>query len=177
MTEHNPNTFDVLAAIQGKNLPEDQVTLYFDAKALYERQLLEEQINDEPDSEKAAELEKRLAPIEERIKASGLTFHLRGIAPGGLRAIDAALRMSPKFVDADDAEIIRELSHRNIAEAIVKVTNPEGQEGANNWDAEAVSKLEDYLPLHEFGKLADKVGQLLFSTLKFEQDATSPDFS
>lgn len=193
MSETNPlenalqkGTFNVLDAAKGRSYPTDKVTLYTDFKAEYEVRKVEARIAELADKnatkavvKERNELESKREACLEAIKASALTFHLRGIAPGVHEAIYK--EADAHLADENNTEITDEDSRNKfandavIAAHIVKVVNAEGAEDTE-WSTEKVSALHEVLPDGELIKLLAKVSELSFQAAAFDQ-VVGPDFS
>lgn len=164
-----PETFDVLSFVEGSAYPTQTVTVYADPKGATD--LLA--ANDERfEIEKAhgdtTEIDARIEKLSAQVKASALTFELRGMPPGLVRDLYAV-----KDDDGDDAVV--EAENKLIAGTIVNVTNAQGSRDTRVWDAEAVGKLRRFLKEGEFGKLVKGVIDTNFNATVFDQ-ATDAGF-
>lgn len=174
MTDLTPGTFDVLAVIKGRKYPEQSTDIYFDSEAMFELDVLEQRIADETDGDVVNSLDAEGEAIKERIRASKLTFEMRGLSHGHVTAL--LKKVAADYKEAEGIDLALEQTYAHISASIVKVTNAAGEEGATDWNRDAVEALYNYLPPTEFGKLTTLANDLSFKTLKFEEKATSPDF-
>lgn len=80
-----PADFDMFAALEGVEYPEDEVTVALNERAAHQLAALMREIREynldhpDPDSEKLAEFRKKAESIKEVIKKSRITFYLRGV--------------------------------------------------------------------------------------------------
>lgn len=174
MTDLTPGTFDVLSVIKGRKYPEQSTDIYFDVVAMYELDLLEQRIANETDADAVNALDAQGEAIKERIRASKLTFEMRGLGHGHVTAL--LKKVAADHKEAEGFDLALEQTFAHISASIIKVTNAEGEEGSTEWNRDAVEALYNYLPPTEFGKLTALANDLSFKTLKFEEKATSPDF-
>lgn len=180
MTELNAKTFSVLDALQGRAYPEDTVTIYTDTVSMYAYERLNTEANTTRDSERVNEIDEQLKELREKVKASALTFHLRGFSPETSREIVRWARGLHKM-DAseplkDDSPAFEDANLRSIAESIVKVVDAEGNEDTHHWSTDDVRALEGQIDPGQFIKISNMVYELSFKALAFDA-AVSPDFS
>ena len=180
METANPTveTFDALAAAQNQAYPEDTVNVYLNAAAARQAHLYESQINDSTDPEEMDRIE-ALRKVElQAVKDSALTFHLRGVAPGFVTALQDLARV--KFPDKDGEQFSAERSdwflYSLVAEHITKVTNASGAEDDNTWDLERVKAFRGAVQDSEWKRLEEAVSGLTFASAYFDAAVTA-DFS
>lgn len=145
-------------------------------------------------AQEAEAAEARVAKLIEQVKASALTFHLRGLAPKQVELIDKKCRKAIKpparknYGQDEDGQEEYELevfernrdrnqlvNHECIASAIVKVENSNGETDAKVWKAADVESLQDTILETEYEKLRLMMQDLSFAHTLFnravEQDA------
>lgn len=170
-------TFDVLAAAQGIAYPEDDIVVYTNTVAAYELHKLEDQIADTEDDAAVNALDARKKELREAIKASALTFHMRGISPGYIKALMAQGRA--KFPDVEGVEYNQEraewFENTIIAEHVTQVTNAAGEQDPRKWVADDIAALKDALPDESYQKLLEGTNALSFAAAYFDV-AVSEDF-
>lgn len=168
-----PKTFSVLDAAKNRSYPQDIVTVYTDAESAYQVNVLERKINDTKDNEELEALAAEQDAFKALVKASGITFRLRGIDPGLVKRIG-------KEADAKFPDDIGDRNEFNnyslIAAHIVDVTDADGAVDASRWDAESITGLRDLLPGEEFDKITNLMIELSFAAQLFDASVT-PDFS
>ena len=143
----------------------------------------------------ASVLEARVAELIPGLKASVLTFHIRGLAPAQWRLIDAKWRKEikpparknfPQTPEGEeeftlvpyerDRDRIAAIKNDQIASGIIKVVRKQdGAEDTAVWTQEDVAVLNDKYLQSEYDKLQNLVVQLTFANSLFqiavEQDA------
>jgi hypothetical protein len=160
--------FSVLSAIQGTAYPRDNVTVYTDAAAAYEVKILEQRSAETEDEDEVNALDKQRQALVEKIKASGLTFHLHGFAPQIVKAINESAAAANPEADLDEGPVAREINFRYLAEAISKVVSADGAEDTHHWNVDEVTTLEATLPPEEFARLMIKMDEVVFASLVFD---------
>lgn len=135
----------------------------------------------------ASDLEQGLAAALPALRATMLTFHLRGLAPALWRLIHKSGRKEvkepvrkhfEKGEDGDEAfqvELVeRSIDRTNwinnscIASAIIKVTNAEGEEDNGVWSAEDVANVHDHYLESEYDKIKRTMESLTFANNLFQ---------
>ena len=169
-------TFSVLDAIQGRSYPEDKVTVYTDLASLYLLTNLEKEQASAKDGDAANEFNDAIAELREKIKASGLTFHLRGFSTGVTQSINDEARAKfgeDESLDKGEAFVWR--MNKFVAESIIRVENADGELDETRWKVEDVDKLRVYLPDDEWDRLLHLTLNLSFASWEFDQ-AVNADF-
>lgn len=170
-------TFDVLAAAKEIAYPTDEVTVYTDSGSAYSLHRLDDVIAQTADAGTVATLEAKRDELREAVKASALTFNLRGIAPGYIQGLLAQGRAT--FPDVDGVDFNTErgewFESAVIAAHIVDVRNAAGAVDEHNWTAEQVQDIKAALPEESFEKLLGAVNNLSFAASYFDL-AVSADF-
>lgn len=177
-------TFNVLDAIKNKAYPQDIVTVYTDVDSAYEIHRLEKQIADlgDNDHEQINQLDDVIANLKENIKASSLTFRLRGIGRDLKDAINDEAHLKFPWEDRSKADPVdlgegAEWCNRSyLAAHIVDVTDANGAVDSHKWDEAQISQLRKDLPDEEFLKLLRLMHELSFAATYFDASVT-PDFS
>jgi len=174
-------TFSVLAAAKGRAYPQDIVDVHTDAESAYKAQAIENRINDLGAGEENANLVNTLDTERNALlatmKASSLTFLLRGINKGTTDGIIAAAK--EKFGDITDPpnyERAEWVTLSYLAAHIVSVTDAENNVDDHFFTVTDVQELAAYLPEDQFRKLLALMSELTFAATYFDQ-AVSVDFS
>lgn len=182
--------FDVFEFISNAKLPEHTVAVYTDADAALKiaRMIIAENeraaaSEDEPlsldDYEADSYLvdEDELAELNERLVASGLLFHMRGLAPAAVKALEAKIRATTNYVEGTlNEEYNTTFNHTMIAKSIVSVTNADGGVSKTVWSPEKVAKLLESLHGSESAKLFETAAELSYVGAIFDRAVTA-DFS
>lgn len=187
------DTFDVLAFVKGAATPEDDVTVYTDADAAMRtaKSLIAEKakreakenndeysLADDYDDEDTAVLsEEELEELHERLLNSAITFHVKGLAPAALKALEKSLQAKLDYKEGRaNPEYDEALERELISRSIVRVTNAAGAVSNAAWTVEQVSELTDNLYPSELNKLFVAVAQINYVAAIFDR-AVSADFS
>ena len=170
------STFDLFEFVSGQSYPEELVPVYVDRKSVYEIDKLEAEIADEVDSDKANELDARIKVLNETVRETALTFHLRGIPSPVVIAVEK--KIDAKFgEESEDPERFMEKFNELIALHIQYVSRPDGSKDERSWDRESVAKLFETLPAGQAAKLLDATVELSIRARAFENYTVTPDFS
>jgi hypothetical protein len=142
----------------------------------------------------AAELEAKIEALVVQVRDSALTFHIRGLAPAQWRliykkwrkAVKQPVRKNFELGSEGEEEFETETFERNlerndkinedqVACAITKVVNGNGDEDSSVWSVEDVANLHATLLESEWTRLKAEVENLTFAQTLFnstmEQDA------
>lgn len=171
-------TFSVMDTIEEISYPTDSVTIYTANTAAYELRRLEVEDADEVDPDKSNERADRIAELREQVRASGLTFHLRGYPPQVTKDIHTEARSLFKLDSdkpGDPTEAAEWAFHKGLAEAIVKVERPDGTVDEHHWTPEEVAKFRGSILESQFDRLYAKLQEVLFAGIAFDA-AVSADF-
>lgn len=173
--------FSVIDFLTKRAMPEDSITVYTDAQSGYELKALEAQDADERDPNKSNEIAAKIEELREKIRASGLTFYLRGLPTKVHRSINdeafARFKIDPDADERPKPSVIAEAqdwtNYKTIAETIVKVESADGSVDDTRWDVEKVEGLRDWLPQEEYDRLFQRVSEIHFRALEFEQEVNA----
>lgn len=159
------NVFNLADAIKGRSAPEKVITVYTDVQTALELQELNGKMNDFnylTDEVKYAELEKQAKELTEKISASKLIFHMRGISQeenekvtgniGGDRSSDNTLDFAKEYTCA------------LVAANIVKVENASGEIDERVFTIEDGHELYKNLPVEAWLTLVNTMEQLTLAT-------------
>lgn len=175
-------TFDLIATIKGSNYPTKDVTIATDLRAMHLRDLLEKELNGltdySKDAEKVAELEARVAELEQVIKDSSLTFHLEGLPPHIVEEtedeVDAEIKAG-KVPGGDEERNVR-LSDAFMAKHIKGVTRvSDGAKDTKVFEAEDIKAFRQFVPFEAWKKIRVAMDELTFAAAYFD-GAVSADF-
>jgi hypothetical protein len=181
-------TFDVFAFVEGTNTPSDKVTVYTDADAALrlarifvaeaEREELQkaEGIGLADETGPVAD-EDEITELHERLVASGLTFHLKGLAPKAREAIEKNLKATTNYREgAENEEYIDALNNTIIAKSIISVENAAGAIDERKWTPEQVGIFNETLYASEANKLFGLAAEINYVGAIFDR-AVNADFS
>lgn len=188
-------TFDLAEAVAGTVYPTDDVTVFTNAKAAHELNVLLQEVHNlgiDSANRKAAstamvgdpeadaidaqieELQERQKELITVIRDSALTFHLRGIAPKLSEAIVNSWEAKIKPTSKSEEDMIEAQNARNnkinaevVSKSIVKVVNGKG---AVSKAAVTVEQAEDFrgsFPTGEWEKLLTAANALSYARNMF----------
>lgn len=169
----NKGTFSVLEVAKGRGYPQDIVDVYLDHDAAFKIHRLEARIASEQDGEKVNALDDERRELVEKVKASRLTFHLRGISEDDIEAVQK--QATEKFGPDESNDKGKWSNGAFLAQHIVSVTNAEGEVDSHKWTADEVVELWKVLPTESFNKLLLLMQELTFAARYFDE-AVSTDF-
>ncbi len=179
LNEHGePTTFDLSAYLADTaTVPDDSVDVYLDAKTAYEIERLKQEHDEwqrDPGARsitEMAEVDERLEALQEKVKASALTFHLRALGAPERQVLQEKVRRDfplPKNADEDTRETIDSQRYEAtlnawVGAAITKVVRPDGAENHDKFDREKVADLRNLLHVSEWSKLVRLLNELSFN--------------
>ena len=183
----SPETFDVLEFVKGANLPESDVTIYTDADAALKlaKIFIEEAARSKQASEDSLSIddeyegadEDTINELHERLTASALIFHLKGLAPAATTALENHLKATLPYTEgAVNDEFNKEFNNTLIAKSIVSVERPDGQISTTTWTPEKVAVLNESLYVSEANKLFNGAAEVNYVGAIFDR-AVNADFS
>lgn len=160
-TNPNVSTFDVFSFIEKTEYPVDTVSIFTDTKSAKEYVDAKKELDELSNGDAAfdpAELEKRIEDAADKLKASSLTFELRGYAPG---VVEEIMKLHEDDETGGDYDL--------IARAIIGVRNIEGAKDSHIWSAEEVKNLKGRIAENEYFKLLNAVAGVIFTAALFDQ--------
>jgi hypothetical protein len=178
--------FDVISFFSGGALPTEKVTIYRDIEAAYELNKIYEAEEAESKKKKSKKQvdelsiadsdnanEELIGEYRDRLNASAVTFHLRGLAPAAQTAIQKKLEAT---LDPSSEEFTDTFFGTIIAKTIQYVTNAQGARDDSPWDKDRVDELSVNLPGEAFGKITEGVAKVTYAGNAIDK-AVSADFS
>lgn len=170
-------TFSLLDAVKGRSYPEDTVTIYTDVATAYEVDRLNAAANEAKDGDEANTFDAQLTVAKATLAASAKTVRMRGFAPGVSKSILKEAHALFKVEDGKTVDDVPEafawVNRRSIAEAIISVTDADGNVDDHHFTVEDIEALENYLPQEEIDKLSNKCYELSFKALAFDASVGS----
>jgi hypothetical protein len=183
-----PDTFNLLETIQGTAYPEDSAVVFTNVNAVLRLIEVREALNEfrlaNEDSrgitgyanqDEYDALEEQESAVREEIRASALTFHLKGLSPSLVEAIAKEKRAKGKekyegLTDQEkDQAIIVDIENALIAQATRKVVNAEGAVN-EDVDLPTIEKIRDILPEPEFDKIRVALNNVQFKAVLFDEE-------
>ena len=173
-------TFDLIATIKGSNYPTKDVTIATDLRAMHLRDLLEKELNGltdySKDAEKVAELEARVAELEQVIKDSSLTFHLEGLPPHIVEETEDEVDAEVKAGKVAEEDRNVRLSDAFMAKHIKGVTRvSDGAKDTKVFEAEDIKAFRQFVPFEAWKKIRLAMDELTLAAAYFDA-AVSADF-
>jgi hypothetical protein len=169
-------TFDIAKFAKGIAYPEDTVTAYLDIESAYKLNT----INDEMARLKLADpaeyekLEAQTKELSEKILASKVVFHMRGVNQEVIESItEKADKKFPKKLDPmgqviENEDWLKEWTCALIASNLVQIENAEGEIDEKHYETEDVLELRKHLPREIFDLLIAKMQQLTLAGAYFK---------
>ena len=169
-------TFDIAKFAKGIAYPEDTVTAYLDIEAAYKLNA----INDEMSKLKLADpaeyekLEAQAKELSDKILASKVVFHMRGVNQEVIESItDKADKKYPKKLDPmgqvmENEDWLKEWTCGLIASNLVQIENADGDIDDKHYETEDVLELRKHLPREIFDLLIAKMQQLTLAGAYFK---------
>jgi hypothetical protein len=169
-------TFDIAKFAKGIAYPEDTVTAYLDIESAYKLNT----INDEMAGLKLADpaeyekLEAQTKELSEKILASKVVFHMRGVNQEVIESItEKADKKFPKKLDPmgqvmENEDWLKEWTCGLIASNLVQIENAEGEIDEKHYETEDVLELRKHLPREIFDLLIAKMQQLTLAGAYFK---------
>ena len=169
-------TFDIAKFAKGIAYPEDSVTAYLDIESAYKLNT----INDEMARLKLADpaeyekLEAQTKELSEKILASKVVFHMRGVNQEVIESItEKADKKFPKKLDPmgqvmENEDWLKEWTCGLIASNLVQIENAEGEIDEKHYETEDVLELRKHLPREIFDLLVAKMQQLTLAGAYFK---------
>jgi hypothetical protein len=169
-------TFDIAKFAKGIAYPEDTVTAYVDIESAYKLNVLNEEMSkiklaDPAEYEK---LEAQAKELSDKILASKVVFHMRGVNQEVIESItEKADKKYPKKLDAlgqviENEDWLKEWTCGLIASNIVKIENADGDTDDKHYETEDVLELRKHLPREVFDLLVAKMQQLTLAGAYFK---------
>lgn len=191
-----PGKFDLRSALTKTSYPTDDVTIYLDGDATHERNTVLDMISelehkaaglsaeksggivDDPEKETVdaliTNLEARAEELLAQVRASALTFKLRGVAPSQWRIIDKEARRTIKpNTKSEDDQLEAQLERNEyvqvelLTKATVKITDATGNEDDSALSRADAQTLFDTLLESEWIKLKDSYENITFAHALF----------
>jgi hypothetical protein len=169
-------TFDIAKFAKGIAYPEDTVTAYLDIESAYKLNA----INDEMSRLKLADpaeyekLEAQAKELSDKILASKVVFHMRGVNQEVIESItEKADKKYPKKLDPmgqvmENEDWLKEWTCGLIASNLVQIENAEGEIDDKHYETEDVLELRKHLPREIFDLLIAKMQQLTLAGAYFK---------
>ncbi len=162
--------FSLADAIKGTAYPEKSVDVYLDAASAQEFAELNDKIKQlDPEAPEYAELSDKLEQISDKIKASKLTFHMRGVGQGTVeKATEAADEACPPKDGVEHPLWTKYYLCYLIAENIVKITDAEGNEDPTKLTVDDVIQIRDAVPIDAWEVIVDTMQRLTLASSYFD---------
>lgn len=160
------NVFNLADAIKGRSAPEKVITVYTDVQTALELQELNGKMNEFTyimDESKFAELEKQAKELTEKISASKLIFHMRGISQEETEKVTNAISGNDRATDSG-LEYAKDYTCALVAANIVKVENAVGEVDERKFTLEDAKAMYKNMPVEAWLTLVNTMEQLTLAT-------------
>jgi hypothetical protein len=169
-------TFDIAKFAKGIAYPEDTVTAYVDIESAYKLNVLNEEMSKTKlaDPAEYEKLEAQAKELSDKILASKVVFHMRGVNQEVIESItEKADKKYPKKLDPlgqviENEDWLKEWTCGLIASNIVKIENADGDTDDKHYETEDVLELRKHLPREVFDLLVAKMQQLTLAGAYFK---------
>lgn len=184
-------TFNVFDFVQASNLPTSDVVIYTDADAALklakiftaeaERAKKNADNSDgfslADDFDEDATSEEVITELHARLVATSLTFHLKGLAPSAVRAIENHIKATTDFKEGkENEEFTATFNNTLIVKSIVSVERTDGVLNTDAWTIEQVAAFLPELFISEANKIYEGVAEINYIGAIFDR-AVNADFS
>lgn len=158
--------FDLFNTLSGRAYPSEDVVVYVNEARMHELKPLREelQVQSSDKTKRAKELKAQVDEIVADIKASALTFHIRGVAPA---VTDLLVE---KYRKSDDYET---LEAELLAATLIRVTNADGEVDERKFSVEECAQIRDMLPRSAYEKISKTVTKLNLDGAIYDQTVDS----
>lgn len=167
-------TFDLLSAVQGISYPTSVVSIYLNVKAIRDLEAIEDAlraINPETEEDEETSLLAEREALLEQARKSAVHIEIQGVPRSILNAIVKQTMAKVK----DRVEQAETVNEKLLLRSITKITDSEGRSA--NFDDEGLKALFKAMREPDFARLVDSVNELSYTTLKYEERVTDPNFS
>lgn len=169
-------TFSLREALNGRSYPTSKVIVYLDVENIVKLSKVNDRLTEiaqDPaqDQEEYDKYDRLKVRLQEKILASGVTFHLRGISPAEITRLSekAAEWAKEQDVAEDSGKAQTYYMNSLLAAHIVKTENAEGEIDERRYTLEDVEALEDLLPGEQFNALVSGFTSLSFESAYYTQ--------
>ena len=162
--------FNLADVVKGRGFPEKSVDIYLDANSAYELEGINAELKSTVDKDRLDVLEAKAAELTEKIVASRLTFHMRGVSQHSVEYVTDDC--DKKYPDSEDGtenpNWIKHYLASLVAANIVKVTDAEGNEDEQKFTPEEIMELRGALPIDGWQLLVETMQKLTLAGSYFE---------
>jgi hypothetical protein len=158
----SPARFNLADVIKGRGFPEDSVTVYVDTESAYELSRINEELILIEDPAESAPLEAKIKELSEKILASKLIFHMRGIDQKQVELIEKQTRKE------EGDEWLLDYFAGLVAANIVKVENATGEVDERPFTTQEVAELRWGLPSESWEILIGTMQKLTLASGYFK---------
>lgn len=166
--------FDITEFAKGRAYPQDTVVAYVDVDSAYELNKINTQINQALPGVDISELEAKAKDLTEKILASKIVFHMRGVNQSIIESINAKCdELYPPKTDEYGNEQLDEnwmkvWTCSLVASNLIKVENAKGEMDERAFTYEEVDEFRQYLPKEVWDLITEKMQQLTLAGAYFK---------
>lgn len=166
--------FDITEFAKGRAYPQDTVVAYVDVDSAYELNKINTQINTALPGVDLSELEAKAQELTEKILASKIIFHMRGVNQSIIESINAKCNeLHPPKADEYGNEQLDEnwmkvWTCSLVASNLIKVENANGEVDERAFTYEEVDEFRKYLPKEVWDLITEKMQQLTLAGAYFK---------
>lgn len=166
--------FDITEFAKGRAYPQDTVVAYVDVDSAYELNKINTQINIALPGVDVSELEAKAQELTQKILASKIIFHMRGVNQSIIESINAKCNeLHPPKVDEYGNEQLDEnwmkvWTCSLVASNLIKVENANGEIDERAFTYQEVDEFRQYLPKEVWDLITEKMQQLTLAGAYFK---------
>lgn len=139
-------TFDLMAFTRGRSLVKEELPLYLDEDATYHLQRVIEASGVDVNSDDFEPTEE-MKELMERVRATKIVLHLRGLDPIAHEAMRTKYRAESELPDADEGAAGETYFRDKFRHMLIKTTGPDGQDDEHQLSIEEAGEFLDRLPV------------------------------
>ena len=168
-----PGVFNLAEVIKGRGYPQKDVTIYVDAASAFELVEAEDRLSElKEGSKEHTELLAKVNQLAETVKASALTFTMRGVNQGVVEAVNEKANAIYKVADAElediSADWFKYYVTSLVATNVVKVTDSDGNVDEHDFTYEEMLEIRNNVPSDSWAVLVDTMQKLTLASGYFK---------
>lgn len=157
--------FSLADAIKGKANPSDDVEVYLDGESAYRLTKINDQLIHTLDEDIIKDLESQVGELVEKIKASKVIIHMRGIDQALVEKLEESVKI--KYPEGSE-DWWREYLCALVASNIVSVENANGEVDDHLFTTEEVVEIRNSIPSESWESIIAAMQRLTLATGYFK---------
>lgn len=170
---HSKKVFNLSEVIKGRGYPTKDATIYLDADSAFRLAELDDELNNFMEDDVREKLDAEAKELAEKVKASALTFTMRGVSQKIVE--DIMKKTNEKYPNrqdenSEDNELwLRFYISSLIASNLIRVTSADGAVDEHVFTPEEIMDLRDTIAQDSWGVLVETMQRLTLASGYFEQ--------